>query len=138
MLNIKTERERILHSKISDHFPIIFEFNNVPSVTEPNLNGSHHQVIDYTLLIQSLSATKWNLFIIVRNLMMHVRLSIKKINHKYYKWITLEIIHLMQTRDKLYKTYINDVTNVILERKYKDCRNKVINIFLFFIIRFIC
>ena len=34
----------------------------------------------------------------------------------------------MQTIDKLYKTYINDVTNVILERKYKDYRNKVNNI----------
>ena len=99
-----------MHSKISDHFPIILAFNDVPSVTEPNLNN-YHQVNDYNLFIQGLSATTWEPVY-----------NISKFNDVYEIFIKIfteqinDCTSIKNVIINIMKKHIDDVTNIILER----------------------
>lgn len=131
----------IIESKITDHYPIIINFNASQEKTEQTQHST--KSVDYKKLELLARREDWvsnfSQNTNVDNMSEILTTKIKKIMdratrqkilptlHNKKPWITSEMILWMNTRDKLFREHKKFPNNEELFKKYKTQRNKVTN-----------
>ncbi|KAJ8966700.1 hypothetical protein NQ314_003350 [Rhamnusium bicolor] len=105
------------------------EENEDSSSEIPDDDESISQLMWETKLYENHSVAVQDFFNLLQKFDKSITEQIPK-SHKYKKrneWVTKEIMDAINLKDKLYKQYNKDRDNKVLEREYKDLRNKITN-----------
>ena len=138
-LNYKTLVPIILHSKISDHYPIIFKYPISNHIQHQKILYIDKTYINYNKFIEQFK--KYNFADIynsddiefcTKQLIQWIEVATKqstykktiKLCNKKKPWITDELIETMQKRDKLYHKYRRN-KNPRTHEQYKASRNNI-------------
>lgn len=139
----KTQAESksfIIHCNITDHFPIglILDLKNKSTL---EISNKYKKFINYTNLKQLLRNESWvdlynekstdRIFkIFIEKLKLYVDQNtvtkkIKNCNRPRTKWITPEIIKLVNRKNELYKRVIRNTQNTILREEYNKMKSNL-------------
>ena len=143
--NILDFRSYIIHTSITDHFPVMLNISSNDRINNDNLTNNCISTINYGKMENLLKSEKWECvtesdnpqlaaqaFVGVLQSYMIMSTSTKNVKGNFKKlkpWITLGIINSIKYRDKLKKQLIRNFS-LQKEHVYKNYRNtlkKIIN-----------